>query len=84
MELVNVLRYCHALIDHKESDDYQDDVMLKMIQFGVKTKEKMLIFDMDETLVAAKFEGYTPLGFEPTFTFPFKDSQVHVRLRPYL
>lgn len=39
---------------------------------------------MDETLVAAKFEGRIPKGFEPTFKFGFKDCEIQVRLRPYV
>ena len=39
---------------------------------------------MDETLVAAKFEGRIPSGFEPTFKFQFKDCEIQVRLRPYV
>mgnify|MGYP001626816034 CR=1 FL=1 len=58
--------------------------MLKSIQIGTKSKDKLLIFDMDETLVAAKFEGHIPTGFEPTFKFPFKDTEISVRLRPYV
>ena len=38
---------------------------------------------MDETLVAAKFEGRIPAKFEPTFKFSFKDCEIQVRLRPY-
>jgi len=58
--------------------------MLKSLQLGTSTKDKLLIFDMDETLVAAKFEGFIPNGFVPTFTFPFKDTVISVRLRPYV
>ena len=58
--------------------------MMKSIQLGTKTKERTLIFDMDETLVAAKFEGHIPTGFEPTFKFPFKGTEISVRLRPYV
>ena len=39
---------------------------------------------MDETLVAAKFEGHVPSGFDPTFDFDFKGTQIYVRLRPYV
>jgi len=39
---------------------------------------------MDETLVAAKFEGHIPNGFEATFKFPFKGTEIQVRLRPYV
>lgn len=58
--------------------------MLKSLQLGTKTKERLIIFDMDETLIAAKFEGYVPAGFEPTFKFRFKGTEIYVRLRPYV
>ena len=67
LELVNLLRYCHELQAHKETDEYETDIMLKSITLGMKTKDKLLIWDMDETLVAAKFEGHIPDGFESTF-----------------
>lgn len=76
LELVNLLRYCHELEQHKETEDYQDDIMLKSLQLGMKTKDRLLIFDMDETLIAAKFEGYIPNGFEPTFKFGFKGTEI--------
>jgi len=84
LELVNLLRYCHELLQHKETDDYQDEIMLKSLQLGTKTRDRLLIFDMDETLIAAKFEGHIPSGFEPTFKFPFKGTEISVRLRPYV
>ena len=58
--------------------------MLKSLQLGVQKKGKLLIFDMDETLIAAKFAGSVPLNFESTFNFKHKGSDVFVRLRPYL
>lgn len=58
--------------------------MLKSIELGKKTKSKLLIFDMDETLVAAKFGDKIPKGFNKTFAFQFQDSEIQVRLRPYL
>ena len=58
--------------------------MLKSLQLGTKTKNKLLIFDMDETLIAAKFEGNIPEGFETTFKFAFKDTEISVRMRPYV
>jgi hypothetical protein len=70
LDLVNLLRYCKELNDQKEDDEeYQDEVMLKSFQLGTKTKPKTLIFDMDETLVAAKFEGNIPETFEENFKF---------------
>ena len=82
--MVNLLRYCHELLQQKDGEEYMDEVMLKSIQLGTKTKDRLLIFDMDETLVAAKFEGHLPNGFEPTFKFPFKGTEISVRLRPYV
>ena len=84
LELVNLLRYCHELQAHKEEEEYQDEIMLKSMQLGTKTADRLIIFDMDETLVAAKFEGFIPTGFEPTFSFNFRDTEIQVRLRPYV
>lgn len=84
LELVNLLRYCNELQQQKESDEYQDEIMLKSIQLGTKTRDRLLIFDMDETLVAAKFDGHVPSGFEATFKFPFKETEISVRLRPFV
>lgn len=56
LELVNLLKFCNDLKDkHKETDDYQEEVMMKSLELGKKSKEKLLILDMDETLIAAKF-----------------------------
>ena len=58
LELVNLLKFCHELkLKHKETDEYQEEVMMKSLELGKKTKEKTLILDMDETMIAAKFEG---------------------------
>ena len=85
LELVNLLRYCHELAESKEeNEEYQDEVMLKSFQLGAVTKPKLLIFDMDETLVAAKFKGHIPNGFVENFKFGFKDTEISVRVRPYL
>lgn len=58
--------------------------MMKSLELGKKTKEKTLILDMDETLIAAKFEGKQQKKFKKTFSFDFQNTQIHVRLRPYL
>jgi len=59
--------------------------LLKSIDLGpAKGGKKLLIFDMDETLVAAKFEGHVPAKFNETFSFDYLDSKIYVRLRPYL
>ena len=72
LELVNLLKFCNDLkVKHKDTDDYQEEVMMKSLELGKKTKEKTLILDMDETLVAAKFEGKEPKNFKRTFSFDF-------------
>lgn len=58
--------------------------MMKSIELGKKTSPKLLIFDMDETLVAAKFQGNVPTKFEKTFSFQLQTTEVSVRLRPYV
>jgi len=84
-ELVNLIKFCHDLHQrNKNNDEYEEQVMMQSLEFGKKTKEKTLILDMDETLVAAKFDGKQPKGFVPTFSFDFSDTKIHVRLRPYL
>ena len=57
---------------------------MKSIELGKRHKDKTIILDMDETLIAAKFEGKTPKGFKPSFTFPFQTTKIHVRFRPYI
>lgn len=85
LELVNLLKFCNDLKEkHKDTDDYQEEVMMKSLELGKKTKEKTLILDMDETLIAAKFEGKEQKNFKRTFSFDFHGTQIHVRLRPYL
>jgi hypothetical protein len=37
--------------------------MMKSFELGKLTQPKLLIFDMDETLVAAKFAGHIPSNF---------------------
>ena len=60
---------------------------MKSIELGKKEKEKLLILDMDETMIAAKFEskdGSLPKKFESQFAFEFSGTKIHVRFRPYL
>ena len=85
LELVNLLKFCNDLKNkYKDDDDYQEEIMMKSMELGKQTKEKTLILDMDETLIAAKFEGKEPKKFVRSFSFPFGDTEIHVRLRPYL
>ena len=69
LELINLLKYCYTLTRFKDEDNYQEEVMMKSIELWKKTAQKLLIFDMDETIVAAKFKGNVPAKFEKTFSF---------------
>ena len=72
LELVNLIKFCNDLKNkHKDTEDYQEEVMMKSVELGKKTHEKTLILDMDETMIAAKFEGKEPKGFVRNFTFAF-------------
>ena len=59
-------------------------MLLKSLDLGKKEGKKLLIFDMDETLVAAKFEGGVPKDFQATFDFQYETGRIYVRLRPYV
>lgn len=64
LELVKLLKFCNDLkIKHKNTDDYQDEIMSNSLELGKKTKDKTLVLDMDETLIAAKFDGKQPKNF---------------------
>ena len=72
------------MVKYKDTDDHQEEVMMKSLELGKKTKEKTLIFDMDETLISAHFEGKEPKNFQSNFDFEFCGSKIMVRFRPYL
>lgn len=56
LELVNLIKFCNDLkLKYKDTDEHEDEVMSKGLEIGKKKKEKTLILDMDETLIAAKF-----------------------------
>jgi CTD small phosphatase-like protein 2 len=44
----------------------------------------VLVLDMDETMVSARFKSRMPPGFVTTFVVDFQDQPIHVRVRPYL
>lgn len=58
--------------------------MIKSMELGKKTKQKVLILDMDETMVSARFHNRLPQGFDSTFKFDYRGQDIHVRIRPYL
>lgn len=86
MELLNLLNFCTELFKtyKLESESYQEEIMLKSIELGKKTKQKVLILDMDETMISARFRNRLPPGFQTTFEIDFQGSPIHVRVRPYL
>lgn len=85
IELVNLLKFCNELkVKHQETDEYQEEVMMKSLELGKKTKEKTLILDMDETMIAAKFGTKECAGFKSNFEFSYMDAVIKVRFRPYL
>ena len=72
LELVNLLKFCNELKQkHQGTDEYQEEVMMKSLELGKKTKEKTLILDMDETMIAAKFGGKEPANFVSNYDFDF-------------
>lgn len=72
IELVNLLKFCNELKKkHQNTDEYQEEVMMKSLELGKKNKDKTLILDMDETMIAAKFGGKEPAGFKPNFEMDF-------------
>ena len=73
-ELVHLLQLCNMLHHRHKigNDDYEDDIMMKSFSLGQKTKQKLLVFDMDETLVAARFKTRAPEGFKPDFDYDFE------------
>lgn len=58
--------------------------MMKAMEIGKKTKEKTLILDMDETMIATKFEGKNTPNFNSDFVFHFLGKDISVSFRPYL
>lgn len=85
LELVNLLKFCNELNkSHKDTDEHQEALLAQSLELGKKTKEKTLILDMDETMIAAKFDGQEPKNFKINFSFDFQRQKIHVRFRPYL
>ena len=62
-ELIKLLKYCKTLKKVREEEGYQEELLLKSLDMGKKTHTNLLIFDMDETLIAAKMQGQIPKGF---------------------
>jgi hypothetical protein len=45
--------------------------MLKSIELGKKVRQKLLILDMDETMVSARFKSKLPENFQTNFVIDF-------------
>lgn len=58
--------------------------MLKSIELGKKNRQKLLILDMDETMISARYRHKMPVGFVTDFEIDFQGQPIHVRKRPYL
>lgn len=73
LELLNLLKFCGDLHDTYKlnNEDYQEEIMLKSIELGKKTKQKVLVLDMDETMVSARFKSRMPPGFVTSFVVDF-------------
>jgi hypothetical protein len=73
LELLNLLKFCGDLHDtYKENnEDYQEEIMMKSIELGKKQKQKVLVLDMDETMVSARFKSRMPPGFVTNFVVEF-------------
>lgn len=86
VELLNVLKFCGDLYNAYKlnNEDYSEEIMLKSIELGKKTKQKVLVLDMDETMVSARFKSKLPDDFQTNFIIDFQGQPIHVRVRPYL
>lgn len=73
LELLNLLKFCGELHDAYKlnNEDYQEEIMMKSIELGKKQKQKVLVLDMDETMVSARFKSKMPPGFVTNFVVDF-------------
>lgn len=74
VELLNVLKFCGDLFNAYKlnNEDYSEEIMLKSIELGKKTKQKVLVLDMDETMVSARFKSKLPEDFQTNFVIDFQ------------
>ncbi len=73
LELLNLLKYCGDLTQEYKlnNEDYQEEIMLKSLELGKKVKQKVLVLDMDETMVSARFKSKLPAEFQTHFVIDF-------------
>ena len=73
----------------ENSEEYSSYLLMKSFELGPKMKKKVLIFDMDETLVSAwrvrDEEIFNPLfRRKGDFNFKLEGRLIEVKLRPYV
>jgi TFIIF-interacting CTD phosphatase-like protein len=67
----------------ENSEEYSSYLLMKSFELGPKMKNKVLIFDMDETLVSE--EIFNPLTRRKgDFNFKLEGRLIEVKLRPYV
>ena len=85
MELVKLIKFCNDLkIKFKDTEDCQMALIEKALELEKQDKEKTLILDMDETMIATSFEGKLTTNFQSDFEIEFLEKKIQVSLRPYL
>lgn len=84
-DLVNLLHHCYDLeAKYKSHEDYVDEILVKSFSLGFKTKQKVLVFDMDETLICAKYTSKLPFGFKTTDKITSEGEEICVSRRPFV
>lgn len=56
----------------------------KAFELDKQTKEKTLILDMDETMIATQFDGKITPNFKADFSIELEGRKIDVSFRPYL
>ena len=85
MQLVKLIKFCNDIfVKHHDSDEYQEELMMRALEIGKKEKEKTLILDMDETMIGTQFEGKMTENFNADFEFDFQGTNIKVSFRPFL
>ena len=50
--------------------------MMKSLEIGKNTREKTVILDMDETMIATKFDGKNTANFNSDFEIEFQGNKI--------
>lgn len=84
--MINILTKCKELHDKYKikNEDYDFYIYDKCFELGKKDKNKLIVFDMDETLISACFDFNKQDWFNPHFTVHYENEPLYVRKRPYL